>query len=332
MQHESTRATRWAPLLAAADHVDGAWTRASGSGRSGLRRNPSQRDDRRRFRGPAISRGRGDIRSSDWRGRPTPTEAGDARARCDRARRRARFHQSSQPSLAEPALPRAENMLTQGVTTEILILDGGGPLDIRTQLSDLQSGGLAVNVGAYIGFNSAWNSVVGPSDRRPTPEELERMRGLISAALEAGAWGVSAGLDYKPAYFAKTEEVIDVVSAAKAVADEFHQPRPAHSRTEFQLPAKAWPRRCGLRKPPGSWALVTHMKVQGHEQGSAGVTLAGMQRAAARGHYVAADVYPYLAGQTALGALLVPAWAQDGGRPEMLKRLADPEQRTKIAA
>ena len=56
-----------------------------------------------------------------------------------------------------------------------------------------------------------------------------------------------------------------------------------------------------------------------------------MQRATARGHYVAADVYPYLAGQTALGALLVPAWAQDGGRPEMLKRLADPAQRTKIA-
>ena len=120
----------------------------------------------------------------------------------------------SHPSAA--ALPRAENMLTQGVTTEILNPDGGGPLDIRAQLSALQSAGLAVNVGAYIGFNSAWTNVVGPSDRRPTPEEVERMRALVTAGLDAGAWGVSAGLDYKPAYFAQTSEEVSTSSPRRS--------------------------------------------------------------------------------------------------------------------
>ena len=77
----------------------------------------------------------------------------------------------SHPSPA--ALPRAENMLTQGVTTEILNADGGGPLDIRTQLSNLQSAGLAVNVGAYIGFNSAWTQRRRP---RRSAADAERSR------------------------------------------------------------------------------------------------------------------------------------------------------------
>ncbi len=55
-----------------------------------------------------------------------------------------------------------------------------------------------------------------------------------------------------------------------------------------------------------------------------------MRQATARGDYTAADAYPYLAGQTGLGALIIPAWAQDGGRDEMLKRFADPAQRARI--
>jgi CubicO group peptidase (beta-lactamase class C family)/N-acyl-D-aspartate/D-glutamate deacylase len=229
------------------------------------------------------------------------------------------------------ALPRAENMLTQGVTTEILNPDGGGPLDISTQLKALQSSGLAVNVGAYIGFNSAWTSVIGPSDRRPAPEDLERMRGLITAGLDAGAWGVSAGLDYKPAYFARTAEVIEVVSAAGKWRTNFT----SHDRL---MPEQHFSSRAGMAETlriaegTGLVAVVTHMKLQGREQGQAPAQLADMRKATVAGHYAAADVYPYLAGQTALGALIVPAWAQDGGRAEMLKRFADPAQRAKIAA
>ena len=78
------------------------------------------------------------------------------------------------------ALATAENMLTQGVTTEILNPDGGGPPDIAQQLNDANSGGLALNVGAYIGFNSVWAEVMGAADRRATPEDIERMRTLVA--------------------------------------------------------------------------------------------------------------------------------------------------------
>jgi len=76
--------------------------------------------------------------------------------------------------------------------------------------------------------------------------------------------------------------------------------------------------------------VITHMKSQGHEQGRAGELLAMMDAATRRGAYTAADVYPYLAGQTGLGALTIPAWAQDGGREAMLARFHDPAQRGRI--
>ena len=93
-------------------------------------------------------------------------------------------------------LVRAENMLVQGVTTEIINADGGGATDLDAQLHRLRVAGLAVNVGANIGFNAIWAAVMGPADRRPSPDEIERMRGMVVRGLEQGAYGVSAGLDY----------------------------------------------------------------------------------------------------------------------------------------
>jgi len=119
------------------------------------------------------------------------------------------------------ALPTAVNMLTQGVTTEIFNADGNGPLDIAQQMSALAAPGLALNIGGYIGFNAAWQSVNGNTDKRPTPAEIDRMRALIAKGLEQGAWGVSAGLDYKPGYFARTEEVIKIVEVARSARTNF---------------------------------------------------------------------------------------------------------------
>jgi len=228
------------------------------------------------------------------------------------------------------ALPTAENMLTQGVTTEILNPDGGGSNDIAQQLSRSASAGLAVNIGAYIGFNSVWAAVVGQADRRPTQEEITQMRALIERNLRQGAWGVSAGLDYKPGYFARTDEVIKVVSVAAPWRTNF----PNHERV---APETNFSSRAGITETikiggdAGLVPVITHMKVQGHEQGSAAEVINLMNWASAAGHYTAADVYPYLAGQTGLGALTVPAWAQDGGRPEMLQRFKNPELRSRIA-
>src|SRR4029079_1570474 len=76
--------------------------------------------------------------------------------------------------------------------------------------------------------------------------------------------------------------------------------------------------------------VITHMKLQGREQGSAAAFLKTMSDSTAQGHYTAADAYPYLAGQSGLGALIIPAWAQDGGREQMLERFKDPALRAKI--
>jgi len=228
------------------------------------------------------------------------------------------------------ALSSARNMLIQGVTSEILNADGSGGTDIAEQLTAAASAGLAVNIGANIGFNSVWASVVGQNDRRPTGEEISQMRMLIERSLKQGAWGVSAGLDYKPGYFARTDEVVKVVSVAAPWRTNF----PNHERI---TPEANYSSRTGIAETirigteAGLAPVITHMKVQGHEQGSAAEVIGMMDKAIRDGHYTAADAYPYLAGQTSLGALTVPAWAQDGGRPEMLKRFQDPELRRRIA-
>jgi N-acyl-D-aspartate/D-glutamate deacylase len=228
-------------------------------------------------------------------------------------------------------LPRAENMLTQGVTTEIINADGGGATDLDAQLHRLRTAGLAVNVGANIGFNAIWSSVVGQSDRRPSADEVEKMRSLVLQGLEQGAWGVSAGLDYKPGYYATAEEVSRVVEVARPWRTTF----PNHDRL---TPETNYSSRVGVEETiaiaarAGLVPVVTHMKAQGREQGTAPALLEMMNQATSRGTYTAADVYPYLAGQSGLAALLVPGWALDGGRDAMLKRFADPALRARIVA
>ena len=226
-------------------------------------------------------------------------------------------------------LQLARNMLTQGVTTEILNPDGGGPLDIAAQLSGLRESGLALNVGANTGFNRIWTEVVGRADRRATPVEIERMRDLVIEGLTMGAWGVSAGLDYKPAYFATTDEVVEVVSAAGAWRTNFTN----HDRL---TPESNFSSRVGVAETleigrrAGLVPIVTHMKAQGHEQGTAGDLIDLIAGSAEPGSVAAADAYPYLAGQSGLGALLIPGWAQEGGREAMLQRFADAVSRTRI--
>ena len=233
--------------------------------------------------------------------------------------------------LTPAGLQNARNMLTQGVTTEVVNADGGGSTDIAAQLASYAVGPMALNVGAYVGFNSIWQAVVGLDSRRPSPGEITRMRGLITRNLAAGAFGVSAGLDYAPGVYATTDEVVGVVSAAKGWRTNF----PNHERVTA---ASGFSGKVGIAETiriasaAGLAPEITHIKAQGVEQGEGAEILTMMDRASGQGHFTTGDVYPYLAGQTGLHALIIPAWAQVGGRATMLARFRDPAQRPRIVA
>jgi N-acyl-D-amino-acid deacylase len=231
------------------------------------------------------------------------------------------------------ALPTAVNSLTQGVTTEILNPDGGYPVylpgDTRFQLAAYSALGLAINIGTYTGFNTKWDSIVGNKDVDASPAEIASMRKSILKDLSEGAFGVSAGLDYTPASFASTDEVVRVVSVARGWRTNF----PNHERLTPETGLRSTvgiAETLEIGKRAGIAPMITHMKIQGHEQGKAPEVLASLRAVTKTGSYAPADVYPYLAGQTGLATLIIPTWAQDGGRSAMLARFKDPAQRKRI--
>jgi len=227
-------------------------------------------------------------------------------------------------------LPTAVNMLSQGVTSEIINADGAGPVDLPVQLNSLEGGGLAVNVGAMIGFNSVWREVVGLDEVRPSSNQIQAMQTLVQHGLESGAWGVSAGLDYIPGYYATTDEVVQILSPFAQWNAVFANHDRVTPKSNFSSIA-GMSETLAIGEATGLIPLVTHMKVQGWEQGRASTILGLMSETPTSftGGAVA-DVYPYLAGQTGLQSLIIPSWAQAGGRDTMLARFRDPELRAQI--
>lgn len=220
------------------------------------------------------------------------------------------------------ALKEAKSSLTQGVTTEIMNPDGGGPTDLNERFN-LEADGLGINIGSYIGFNSVWKEVMGNEDRKATDQEISDMQELVKKGMEDGAAGVSAGLFYRPAYFADTDEVIDVVRAAKNWRTNF----PNHQRNENNEVIEATKETIEIGENAGVAPVITHIKTQGpNNWGKSKEMLQLINDANERGVHTGADIYPYLRSQTGLTAI-VPPWVEEGGRSEMLKRFADPELR-----
>jgi N-acyl-D-aspartate/D-glutamate deacylase len=152
---------------------------------------------------------------------------------------------------------------------------------------------------------------------------------MVLAGLEAGAWGVSAGLDYKPAYFARTDEVVAIVSAAAPWRTNFNNHERVTPESGFSS-ANGIAETLRIADEARLVPVVTHMKSTGRERGAAPKALALFDAPERQGRYAAADVYPYLAGMTSLGALILPPWAQDGGHDALLERLADPTTKERI--
>ena len=205
--------------------------------------------------------------------------------------------------------PGFENFLAMGVTTICLGLDGaspwrGGPAAWFEDVANRRPG---VNVGAFVGHGTVRQAIVADVDRPATPVECARMAGAVGAALEAGALGLSTGLEYTPGRFADRHELIEVARPLGATRGLVA----SHVRNEDDDALDASiDELLAQCEATGAAAHLSHAKVVfGHGAGRAETALDRLAAARARGIRASADVYPYVASYTGL-ALLFPAWAR----------------------
>ena len=239
-------------------------------------------------------------------------------------------HSHAGPGLASAQRSHGEPLLAQGLTTVVVNPDGGGPVDMAEQQIALGTDGLWVNVAQLVPHGSVRARVMGPEDRAPDGDELEKMRALVRSGMEAGAWGLSSGTFYSPGSYAENSELIEL---GRVVA-QYDGLYASHIRDESNYTigvVAAVDEVIEVAREAGITAVVTHVKALGPPVWGASVEIVQrIEEARAEGLPVFADQYPYLASATGLSAALVPRWAQAGGGEAFAARLADPGTRARI--
>ncbi|MGC2888505.1 MAG: D-alanyl-D-alanine carboxypeptidase/D-alanyl-D-alanine-endopeptidase [Candidatus Acidiferrum sp.] len=190
----------------------------------------------------------------------------------------------------------------------------------------LEKQGTPLNIGTYVGSAQVREAVIGDDDRAPTAAELTQMESLVEQAMKDGALGISSALIYPPNIYAKTDELI----ALAKVASKYGGLYATHMRSEgaSEMPALAEAIRIG--REANLPVEVFHLKVSGKSRwGNMRNVVATIQSARDSGLDIAADMYPYPAGATALASAL-PPWVADGGTQKLLTRLKDPSVRARI--
>jgi N-acyl-D-amino-acid deacylase len=186
--------------------------------------------------------------------------------------------------------------------------------------------GTPINIGTYVGAAQVREAVLGDVNRAPTPEELEKMKALVAQAMEQGALGISTALIYPPGHYAKTEELIELAKVAARYGGIYA----THMRSEGQNEVTAVREALRIGQEAQLPVEIFHLKVSGKSRAGKMVEIVRMiQEARDRGQDVTADMYPYLAGGTALASSL-PPWVADGGMNKLLERLHDPAVRQRI--
>jgi N-acyl-D-amino-acid deacylase len=226
-------------------------------------------------------------------------------------------------------VPTADNYVRQGVTTLIEGPDGGSPIPLAPFLAKVAATRTTPNFAMFIGQGSVRSEVMGEVDRPATREELEKMRALVTQGMHDGAFGLSSGLFYVPGAFTPTEEVIDLARVAGSMGGIYI----SHMRDEAKGLTDSVRETLAIGEKGGLPTQITHHKVVGKKYWGGSVeTLRMVDEARARGVDATIDQYPYTASATSIGAALLPAWANEGGRDATLKRLKDPATRAKIKA
>lgn len=190
----------------------------------------------------------------------------------------------------------------------------------------LEKKGISPNVASFVGATTVRVHEVGYEDRPPTPEELERMKALVRQSMEEGAMGVGSSLIYAPAFYAKTDELIELCK----VASEYGGMYITHMRSEGNRIEEAVDEVITIAKEAKIPAEIYHLKFGGRDNWSKiDKVLAQIDKARSEGLTITTDMYLYTAGSTGLDAAM-PPWVQEGGYAEWAKRLQDPATRQKV--
>lgn len=239
-------------------------------------------------------------------------------------------HSHAGPGLASAGLSHAEPLLAMGLTTVFVNPDGGGPVDQARQRSELLANGLGLNVAQLVPHGSVRQSVVGSQDRQATPAEMDRMRSLVRAGMEEGAWGLSSGTFYEPGSFAPPEELEELAGVVAPFGGFYTSHLRDESTYSVGLIA-AVDEVIDVGRAAGIPVVLTHVKALGPMVwGFGSAIVQRVERARAEGVQVFADQYPYTASATGLEPALLPRWSQAGGRDSLLARMDDPVTMARI--
>lgn len=254
--------------------------------------------------------------------------------------------QSEETILVDPRLP---SKIYQGITSEIT---GEGnsiaPLNdaiirsdrdsyerykitpdwrsFRQYFARLEKQGMGINLASYVGATQVRRMVLGDDDKQPSPAQLEQMKTLVREAMQDGAVGLSTALEYAPAPYAKTEELI----ALATEAGKFGGIYSTHMRDESNAVLAAIDEALRIGREAHVPVEIWHIKVAGKKNwGRMPEVVAKINSARAAGADVTADTYAYTAWDNDFSAF-IPPWAHDGGTEKMVARLKDPAARDRI--
>jgi N-acyl-D-amino-acid deacylase len=245
--------------------------------------------------------------------------------------------------------PHVPSKIYQGITTEITGEgDSAAPLSDALIRADhlsyehyhitpdwktfdeyfarLERQGIGINLASYVGATSARRMVLGDADRAPSPDDLEQMKLLVRQAMQQGARGLSSALEYAPAPYASTEELIALASEAARYGGIYATHMRNESDSEMDALAEAARIAREARIPVEIWHLKTAGKAN---WGRMPQVVAFIEQQRREGLDIAADTYAYTAWFNSFSAF-IPPWAHDGGDVKLLERLKDPAARARI--
>src|SRR5436190_1557916 len=246
---------------------------------------------------------------------------------------------------------RSQSEIRQGVTTEVMGEgESMGPLNeeikkrmieqqkdikydikwntLTEYLQYLEKRGISCNVASFIGATTIRENVIGFQDKQPTPQQLDQMRELVRKEMETGALGIGTSLIYPPAFYAKTDELVELCKVAAKYKGKYI----SHMRSEGNQLLEAFDELLRISREAGIPAEVYHIKAAGQKNwGKIDNLLSRIESAQKEGLNIRANMYTYNAGGTGLDACF-PPWTEDGGYPALFKRLRDAATREKIKA